>query len=213
MIAPIYVPDDDYSGRNIESEYGLPHDEYGVPVTTTTTQAPFVPIPAGPEILPLLVPEIPREVYIEPVIQQDEYGPPALPPIIQAAPEIPHEDYGPPPPPPPPPAPVPVPHDEYGPPPTPAPLPIPAPYPLPEIITTTLPPTTVVTAPYPAPVTTTTTTTSAPYPAPYPHRVESHYDGQSGIFRSETGVLRQVAVQRPSHLGTGPVAFETGRRF
>lgn len=175
----IYVPDD-VEARRLSTDYGVPHDEYGVPFTTTT-EVPFVPAPQAPLLLPLLVPEAP--VYIEryetPV--HDEYGPPALPPV--------HEEYGPPP----------V-HEEYGPPP---------------VITTTLPPTTTVfVAPYVPPVLeTTTTTTPAPYPAArqiYGARVESHYDVDSGIQKSSQGILRQVAVQRPSHLGSGRVEFRTG---
>lgn len=155
-----------------------------------------MPIPEAPEILLLPVPEAPilqYEIVQEQLPAHDEYGPPELPPVIPSPPEVPHVDYGPPPQ-----------------------LPLPEPYPIelpvvPEIITTTLSPTTVYIAPY-APPATTTTTTSAPYPERrqiYPGRVESHYDGNSGIFRNSEGVLRQVAIQRPSHLGNGPVEFQT----
>lgn len=112
---------------------------------------------------------------------QDETGLPVVPvapgflplPVIKEVTyeepiiEAQHDEYGPP-------LPPTTPAAEYGPPPT-----------------TTEEPTTTTEAPP-------ETTTSAPYPPkPYPERVESHYDGNSGIYKSHIGVFRKVTVHQP----------------
>lgn len=62
-----------------------PHSEYGIPEVIV----PFIEVPAGPEILPLLLPELP----IVPEVRTGPY-PAKIEPEVRFEPEVPHAEYG-----------------------------------------------------------------------------------------------------------------------
>jgi hypothetical protein len=184
----------------------VPHEEYGVPETTTVYVAPYPPRETTTEFVPFVEAPQPPQVFALPVPEV---------PVVRT---VPHEEYG-----------VPETTTVYV-----APYPpkvvettteyvpfVEAPQPpqvfelpvvkyIPEVTTTQAPTTTVYYAPYPAKVepvpevVTTTTTVApetttqfiAPYPekvvvksGKYPARVESHYGEGSGVREEFLKVL------------------------